>query len=136
MFQDFLRQNNTGKLLWQLFGIEAAKLCLFGIPEHEEIMWNAFKLAGIFQCSWFFQKFKLMRLGYGTSWISVWLRSCSQKHSALFRETQQKDTELSGLNVLNIKQHEYFLLIWSWWMADFSRYYICKLELNLEFLPS
>ncbi|PON39277.1 DTW [Parasponia andersonii] len=44
--KDFLRQNNTGKLLWQLFGVEAASLCLFGISEHEEIMWNAFKLAG------------------------------------------------------------------------------------------
>ncbi|MED6136215.1 hypothetical protein PIB30_053938 [Stylosanthes scabra] len=44
--KDFLRQNNTGKLLWQVFGVDAANLCLFGIPEHEEIMWNAFKLAG------------------------------------------------------------------------------------------
>ncbi|PQQ07498.1 uncharacterized protein Pyn_23529 [Prunus yedoensis var. nudiflora] len=38
--KDFLRQNNTGKLLWQVFGTEAATLCLFGISEHEEIMWN------------------------------------------------------------------------------------------------
>ncbi|XP_056177472.1 uncharacterized protein LOC115682394 isoform X3 [Syzygium oleosum] len=44
--KDFLRQNNTGKLLWQLFGVEAATLCLFGIAEDEEIMWNTFKLAG------------------------------------------------------------------------------------------
>ncbi|KAL5581787.1 hypothetical protein UlMin_014229 [Ulmus minor] len=44
--KDFLRQNNTGKLLWQVFGVEAANLCLFGIAEHEEIMWNTFKLAG------------------------------------------------------------------------------------------
>ncbi|XP_021827173.1 uncharacterized protein LOC110767824 [Prunus avium] len=44
--KDFLRQNNTGKLLWQVFGTEAATLCLFGISEHEEIMWNALKLAG------------------------------------------------------------------------------------------
>ncbi|XP_019429642.1 PREDICTED: uncharacterized protein LOC109337181 isoform X2 [Lupinus angustifolius] len=44
--KDFLRQNNTGKLLWQVFGVEAATLCLYGIPEHEEIMWNSFKLAG------------------------------------------------------------------------------------------
>ncbi|KAF5741507.1 DTW domain-containing protein isoform 2 [Tripterygium wilfordii] len=43
--KDFLRQNNTGKLLWQIFGVQAATLCLYGIPEHEEIMWNAFKLA-------------------------------------------------------------------------------------------
>lgn len=45
--QDFLRQNNTGKILWQVFGVEAATLCLFGISEHEEIMWNSFKLAGL-----------------------------------------------------------------------------------------
>ncbi|XP_058100534.1 uncharacterized protein LOC131245240 [Magnolia sinica] len=44
--KDFLRQNNTGKLLWQLFGIQASSLCLFGIREHEEIMWDALKLAG------------------------------------------------------------------------------------------
>ncbi|KAJ0816031.1 putative DTW domain-containing protein DTWD2/YfiP [Helianthus annuus] len=44
--KDFLRQNNTGKLLWQVFGINAAKLCLFGIAEHEEIMWNAFSHSG------------------------------------------------------------------------------------------
>ncbi|XP_026392311.1 uncharacterized protein LOC113287707 isoform X1 [Papaver somniferum] len=44
--KDFLRQNNTGKVLWQIFGVEAATLCIFGIPEHEEIMWDAFKLAG------------------------------------------------------------------------------------------
>ncbi|XP_030546321.1 uncharacterized protein LOC115752318 isoform X2 [Rhodamnia argentea] len=44
--KDFLRQNNTGKLLWQLFGVEAATLCLFGIAEDEEIMWNTFRLAG------------------------------------------------------------------------------------------
>ncbi|XP_035540119.1 uncharacterized protein LOC108999672 isoform X2 [Juglans regia] len=44
--KDFLRQNNTGKLLWQVFGIEAATLCLYGIAEHEEIMWSTFKDAG------------------------------------------------------------------------------------------
>ncbi|XP_044503993.1 uncharacterized protein LOC123224403 isoform X2 [Mangifera indica] len=44
--KDFLRQNNTGKLLWQVFGFQAATLCLFGIAEDEEIMWNAFKCAG------------------------------------------------------------------------------------------
>ncbi|XP_024030425.1 uncharacterized protein LOC21393132 isoform X2 [Morus notabilis] len=44
--KDFLRQNNTGKLLWQLFGVQVATLCLFGIAEHEEMMWNAFKHAG------------------------------------------------------------------------------------------
>ncbi|KAL3509383.1 hypothetical protein ACH5RR_028784 [Cinchona calisaya] len=44
--KDFLRQNNTGKLLWQVFGTQAATLCLFGISELEEIMWNALSLAG------------------------------------------------------------------------------------------
>lgn len=44
--KDFLRQNNTGKLLWQLFGVQVATLCLFGVAEDEEIMWNTFKLAG------------------------------------------------------------------------------------------
>lgn len=44
--KDFLRQNNTGKLLWQLFGVHAASLCLFGVHEHEEIMWDAFLTAG------------------------------------------------------------------------------------------
>lgn len=44
--KDFLRQNNTGKLLWQIFGVEAASLCIFGIPEQEEIMWNSFKQSG------------------------------------------------------------------------------------------
>uniref|UniRef100_A0A2P2KMY0 tRNA-uridine aminocarboxypropyltransferase n=1 Tax=Rhizophora mucronata TaxID=61149 RepID=A0A2P2KMY0_RHIMU len=44
--KDFLRQNNTGKLLWQVFGVQSATLCLFGIAEHEEIMWDAFKQSG------------------------------------------------------------------------------------------
>lgn len=44
--KDFLRQNNTGKILWQVFGVDVATLCLFGIPEHEEIMWNSLKMAG------------------------------------------------------------------------------------------
>ncbi|KAF0904582.1 hypothetical protein E2562_035686 [Oryza meyeriana var. granulata] len=44
--KDFLRQNNTGKLLWQVFGIQAAHLCLFGIQEHEDIMWDAFQRSG------------------------------------------------------------------------------------------
>ncbi|PKA59078.1 hypothetical protein AXF42_Ash001171 [Apostasia shenzhenica] len=44
--KEFLRQNNTGKLLWQLFGVQAASLCLFGIREHEEIMWDAFRKSG------------------------------------------------------------------------------------------
>ncbi|URD86397.1 DTW domain [Musa troglodytarum] len=44
--KDFLRQNNTGKLLWQIFGIQSAALCLFGICEHEDIMWSAFRDSG------------------------------------------------------------------------------------------
>ncbi|VVA89853.1 unnamed protein product [Arabis nemorensis] len=44
--RDFLRQNNTGKLLWQIFGVQSATLCIFGIAEDEEIMWNEFKRAG------------------------------------------------------------------------------------------
>ncbi|KAH9330775.1 hypothetical protein KI387_002883, partial [Taxus chinensis] len=44
--KDFLRKNNTGKLLWQVYGKEAARLCIFGIQEHEEAMWSAFRLAG------------------------------------------------------------------------------------------
>ncbi|XP_029129620.1 uncharacterized protein LOC109810401 isoform X2 [Cajanus cajan] len=44
--KDFLRQNNTGKILWQGVGGDAATLCIFCIPEHEEIMWNSFKMAG------------------------------------------------------------------------------------------
>ncbi|GJN34272.1 hypothetical protein PR202_gb22921 [Eleusine coracana subsp. coracana] len=44
--KDFLRQNNTGKLLWQVFGVQAAQLCVFGIQEHEDIMWDAFQRSG------------------------------------------------------------------------------------------
>ncbi|KAL9158979.1 hypothetical protein ABFS82_08G104800 [Erythranthe guttata] len=44
--KDFLRQNNTGKLLWQVFGVEAASLCLYGIAEHENMMWNELNQAG------------------------------------------------------------------------------------------
>ncbi|CAN8295751.1 unnamed protein product [Cochlearia groenlandica] len=44
--RDFLRQNNTGKLLWQVFGVQSATLCIFGIAEDEENMWNEFKRAG------------------------------------------------------------------------------------------
>ncbi|KAK4741713.1 hypothetical protein SAY87_025301 [Trapa incisa] len=44
--KDFLRQNNTGKLLWQVFGIQSATLCLFGIAEDEDIMWSTFKESG------------------------------------------------------------------------------------------
>ncbi|KAL3682079.1 hypothetical protein R1sor_000101 [Riccia sorocarpa] len=44
--KDFLRKNNTGKLLWQVFGHKAARLTVYGIREQEEIMWNAFREAG------------------------------------------------------------------------------------------
>jgi len=30
-----------------VFGVDAASLCLFGIAEHEEIMWNSLKVAGL-----------------------------------------------------------------------------------------
>ncbi|XWS54187.1 hypothetical protein CRYUN_Cryun10bG0068100 [Craigia yunnanensis] len=40
--KDFLMQNNTGKLLWQVFGVQAVTLCLYGISEDEGIMWNYF----------------------------------------------------------------------------------------------
>ncbi|KDO51854.1 hypothetical protein CISIN_1g016430mg [Citrus sinensis] len=39
-------KNNTGKLLWQVLGVQAATLCLYGVAEDEEIMWSAFKRAG------------------------------------------------------------------------------------------
>ncbi|CAI5536550.1 unnamed protein product [Closterium sp. Naga37s-1] len=44
--QDFLRRNNTGKLLWQVLGGESARLCVFGINAHEERMWDELKQAG------------------------------------------------------------------------------------------
>ncbi|KAH7650854.1 DTW domain-containing protein [Dioscorea alata] len=44
--KDFLCQNNTGKLLWQLFGTQSVSLCIFGIHEHEEMMWDAFRSSG------------------------------------------------------------------------------------------
>lgn len=65
LFQDFLRQNNTGKLLWQVLGVQAATLCLYGIAEDEEIMWNAFKCAG-FLLLFFFNCFSFQRF-----WVPV-----------------------------------------------------------------
>ncbi|CAI7886040.1 unnamed protein product [Closterium sp. NIES-53] len=44
--KDFLRRNNTGKLLWQVLGGESARLCVFGINAHEERMWDELKRAG------------------------------------------------------------------------------------------
>ncbi|KAI5073786.1 hypothetical protein GOP47_0011799 [Adiantum capillus-veneris] len=44
--KDFLRKNNSGKLLWQVFGGESAHLCVCGIEEQEEAMWDALKQAG------------------------------------------------------------------------------------------
>lgn len=49
--QDYLRQNNTGKLLWQVFGVPSATLCLFGIAEDEDVMWDAFKQSGSIKIS-------------------------------------------------------------------------------------
>ncbi|KAJ6433441.1 hypothetical protein OIU84_017182 [Salix udensis] len=39
-------ETTPGKLLWQVFGVESATLCLYGIAEDEEILWNACKTAG------------------------------------------------------------------------------------------
>eukprot|EP00850_Spirogloea_muscicola_P001259 SM000004S15129 [mRNA] locus=s4:1294013:1296494:- [translate_table: standard] len=44
--KDFLRSNNTGKLLRQVLGEQAAKLCIFGVQEHEEAMWAQLAAAG------------------------------------------------------------------------------------------
>ncbi|KAJ7527220.1 hypothetical protein O6H91_16G043100 [Diphasiastrum complanatum] len=44
--KDFLRKNNTGKLLWQVFGADSVHLCLYGVEEHEASMWNAFSQPG------------------------------------------------------------------------------------------
>ncbi len=45
-WQDFLRKNNTGKLLWQALG-NGAQLCICGIEQHEDMMWAAFQEAGL-----------------------------------------------------------------------------------------
>jgi hypothetical protein len=45
--QDFLRKNNTGKLLWQVFGDKAARLTVCGVQEQEEAMWKVFEQAGL-----------------------------------------------------------------------------------------
>lgn len=44
--KDFLRKNNSGKLLWQVFGAESARFCIYGIQEHEDAMWDVFREAG------------------------------------------------------------------------------------------
>lgn len=44
--KDFLRKNNSGKLLWQVFGGNSTHLCICGIEEQEDVMWDAFKQAG------------------------------------------------------------------------------------------
>jgi hypothetical protein len=44
--KDFLRKNNTGKLLWQALG-NGARLCICGIEQHEDVMWAAFQEAGL-----------------------------------------------------------------------------------------
>ncbi|KAG0607997.1 hypothetical protein M758_8G070200 [Ceratodon purpureus] len=43
--KDFLRKNNTGKLLWQALG-DQVQLCVCGIPLHEDAMWAALQQAG------------------------------------------------------------------------------------------
>lgn len=44
--KDYLRKNNSGKLLWQVFGADSTRLCIFGIQEQEDAMWDALKQAG------------------------------------------------------------------------------------------
>jgi len=44
--KDFLRKNNTGKLLWQALG-DQVQLCVCGIELHEDAMWSAFQQGGI-----------------------------------------------------------------------------------------
>eukprot|EP00250_Pteridium_aquilinum_P008498 c17994_g1_i1 orf=129-1337(+) len=44
--KDYLRKNNSGKLLWQVYGGDSTRLCVFGIQEQEDAMWDAFKHAG------------------------------------------------------------------------------------------
>ncbi|CAM6106203.1 unnamed protein product [Calypogeia fissa] len=44
--KDFLRKNNTGKLLWQVFGYTAARVTVCGVQEQEEVMWKVFEQAG------------------------------------------------------------------------------------------
>lgn len=43
--KDFLRKNNTGKLLWQALGNQV-QLCVCGIQLHEDAMWAALQQAG------------------------------------------------------------------------------------------
>ncbi|KAH7434968.1 hypothetical protein KP509_06G043000 [Ceratopteris richardii] len=44
--KDFLRKNNSGKLLWQVFGNDSTHLCVCGIEEQENAMWEAFRQSG------------------------------------------------------------------------------------------
>lgn len=59
--QNFLWQNNTRKLSWQVFGVESATLCLHGIAEDEEIMRNAFKIAGV------------LNICFATHWLNMYV---------------------------------------------------------------
>ncbi|KAJ6975830.1 hypothetical protein NC653_031608 [Populus alba x Populus x berolinensis] len=42
----FYDKTTLESCLWQVLGVESATLCLYGIAEDEEIMWNACKIAG------------------------------------------------------------------------------------------
>lgn len=76
--QDFLRQNNTGKLLWQVFGIQAATLCLYGITEHEDMMWDALKLAGFHLFLNFFTNLTLYHDEIAVEYVQAWVLKPSE----------------------------------------------------------
>lgn len=44
--KEFLRKNNTGKVMWQLFGEESVRLSISGLDMHEDEMWKEFESAG------------------------------------------------------------------------------------------
>jgi hypothetical protein len=44
--KEFMRKNNTGKVMWQLFGEESVRLSISGLDMHEDEMWKEFESAG------------------------------------------------------------------------------------------
>ncbi|GBG82675.1 hypothetical protein CBR_g35040 [Chara braunii] len=84
--KDFRRKNNTGKLLWQVFGPRAATLCLCGIPEHEDRMWREFAEAG---CGSVYALFPLRGDGRSTYTVQQITGDCR-------RQSYGQCEELSG----------------------------------------
>eukprot|EP00898_Chlorokybus_atmophyticus_P003007 jgi/Chlat1/3707/Chrsp251S03869 len=39
--KEYRRINNSGKVLWHVFGEDSATLCIFGVEEHEDRLWSA-----------------------------------------------------------------------------------------------